>query len=98
MFIIFIIVSFFQASRRVDFSANPLADLSFDFYDESLLQEVGLCFLFFFNIILLFIYSYHAPNANRSKRSETEINGSTLSFMKEGAEYKSKSLHVLMES
>ena len=30
----------FQASRRVDFSANPLADLSFDFYDSALLDEV----------------------------------------------------------
>ena len=28
---------------------------------------------------------YHVPNVNRSKRSETEINGSALSFLKEGA-------------
>ena len=32
-------VCFLQASRRVDFSANPLADLSFDFYDSALLDE-----------------------------------------------------------
>ena len=44
--------AFFQASRRVDFSANPLADLSFDFYDSALLDEVGFCFcfLYFFNV------------------------------------------------
>ena len=53
--------AFFQASRRVDFSANPLADLSFDFYDSALLDEVGFCFcfLYFFNVpAYLIIYLF----------------------------------------
>ena len=66
MFIIFIIVSFFQASRRVDFSANPLADLSFDFYDESLLQEVGLCCFFYLLFCCLFIHI--------TRQTQTEVN------------------------
>ncbi len=31
---------FFQASSRVDFSANPMHEASFEFYDQSLLDKV----------------------------------------------------------
>ena len=51
------ILCFFQASRRVDFSANPLADLSFDFYDSALLDEVCLLLKIFIPI-LLFVVIY----------------------------------------
>ena len=63
------ILCFLQASRRVDFSANPLADLSFDFYDSALLDEA--CYMsnkFVFDIYLLFLTYKINSLGQRGKR------------------------------
>ena len=54
------------------FTVSCACHLVFMFWIKKLTKQIKWCL-------------YSAQNPNRSKRSETEINGSALSFLKEGA-------------